>query len=407
LYLTRNDGIGDAGTAALAAAIRTVADAKKDSEDTVVFDVLDLSGCDVGDTGVEALAIALNMHPVRHLDLSNNQITDEGAVVLGQALENMESGKQLSLDLSHNKDIGDAGAKAIAGAMEKGVLCNVIMRSCHIKADGAACFARALRQVGQSKGIKPPLRVDLSGNPLGILRKKSKSGGGKYSATALKSKATATTAAYVNLIGKTVFKGLKDLGIADTPDTLESDDEEDAKMNGEDEDDDDPSKITCGALAFASAFIEDEDEDQMDSVETETNKSEPCIIDFGLRQCSFDTKATEALAAVRQEAKNRYSMDLVMDVRMNNVLEDEMIASLRGDPDYESKLAEMAERHMEDMEVLRAARQRSLGAARAAAARMREERSMEASWDAPAGFDSEAWDSDADYDDPQDSDGFY
>jgi hypothetical protein len=62
-------------------------------------------------------------------------------------------------------------------------------------------------------------------------------GGGKYSATALRSKATATTTAYMNLIGKTVQKELEDLGIADAADTLESDDEQEADMNNEEEDD--------------------------------------------------------------------------------------------------------------------------------------------------------------------------
>ena len=72
LYLTRNEDIGDAGTAALAAAIRTVSDSassansknRSDDDDdddhddsgstAVVLDVLDLSGCDIGDTGTES-----------------------------------------------------------------------------------------------------------------------------------------------------------------------------------------------------------------------------------------------------------------------------------------------------------------------------------------------------------------
>ena len=377
LYLTRNEAIGDAGTAALAAAIRTVSDRKKKTdtdgenvdgeENAVVLDVLDLSGCDIGDAGAEALAIALENCPIKHLDLSNNQITDEGALVLGRALEKSASrpgGRQLSLDLSHNKDIGDAGAKAISEAMEKGALCNILMRSCQIHADGAACFANALKHLGKAKTNQPlPSRIELSGNPLGILRKKSKgSGGGKYSATALKSKATATGAAYMKLIGKTVNKGLKDLGITDSPDTLESDDEEESKMNGDDDDDDDPSKMKCGALAFASAFIEEDDEDKSDASEkrVSTPNGKACRIDFGLRQCHFDTKAAESLAAVRQEAEARYNIDLVLDTRMNTVLEDEMVAALRGDAGFESDLAEMVERHMDAMEVLKEARERSL-----------------------------------------------
>jgi hypothetical protein len=67
----------------------------------------------------------------------------------------------------------------------------------------------------------------------------------------------------MNLIGKTVQKGLEDLGIADAADTLESNDEEEADMNGEEDDDSqDPSKAKCGALAFAGAFIHEEESDK-------------------------------------------------------------------------------------------------------------------------------------------------
>jgi hypothetical protein len=379
---------------------------------------LNLSACGIGDTGAEALAIALENHPVcvRHLDLSNNQISDEGAAALGRALASASDddlGRLETLDLSHNKGIGDAGAKAIAGALEKGSVNNIILRSCHIHADGAAAFAKALRAIGRRRRNtteRPQsLRLDLSGNPLGILRKKVKSsGGGKYSATALRSKATATTTAYMNLIGKTVQKGLKDLGMSEgSAGTLESDDDEESKMDGEEEEED-PSMIKCGALALAGAFLGDDDEEDNENTNTQgpvvENAAEACKVDFGLRHCSFDTRAAEALAAVLQEAKSSMSMDLSMDVRMNQVLEEEWVAALRGDPDHESNLNEMAERYLEAAEAIKIARERSIHAAKVAAARMRAEDDMERAWGAPVemGEDDDEWDSDADYDNEED-----
>jgi hypothetical protein len=409
--LTRNEAIGDAGVAALSAAIRTVTSKEKQPRDgaiVVVFDVLDLSACGIGDTGAEALAIALENNPfcIRHLDLSNNQISDEGAAALGRALAASDLGGRLeTLDLSNNKDIGDAGAKAIAGALEKGSVNRIILRSCHIHADGAAAFAKALRAIGRntSSTERPKsLSLDLSGNPLGILRKKSKSGGGKYSATALRSKATATTTAYMNLIGKTVQKGLKDLGISEGSETLESDDEEESKMDGEEEEED-PSMIKCGALALAGAFLGDDDEED-ENTQGPVENAEACKVDFGLRHCSFDTRAAEALAAVLQEAKSSMAMDLSMDVRMNQVLEEEWVAALRGDPDYKSNLNEMAERYLEAAEAINIARERSIHAAKVAAARMRAEDEMEGAWGAPVemGEEDDEWDSDADYDNEED-----
>lgn len=410
--MTRNGAIGDAGVAALSAAIRTVSSSKKNKNETditTVFDCLDLSGCGISDTGAEALAIALDRNDlcIRHLDLSNNQISDEGAGVLGRALADS---KIETLDLSNNKDIGDSGAKALAEAFQKGAITNLFLRSCNVHADGAADFAKSLQSIGRRQGTGRPayLKVDLSGNPLGILRKISKSSGGKYSATALRSKATATTAAYMNLIGKRVQKGLKDLGIADTPGTLESDDEEEA-MDAEEEESSDASKAKCGALAFADAFIDEREEDGGGEIFA-VDDNDICKVELGLRHCFFDTRATEALAAVFLEARNKMGMHINMDLRMNNVLEEETVSALSGDMDYESDLSEMAERYLEAMEALRISRQRSLEAAKAAAARMRAEAEMEAAWGAPVdmgdddygtgdGYDEEdRWDLNTDYD---------
>ena len=212
----------------------------------------------------------------------------------------------------------------------------------------------------------------------------------------------------MNLIGKRVQKGLKDLGIADTPGTLESDDEEEA-MDAEEEESSDASKAKCGALAFADAFIDEREEDGGGEIFA-VDDNDICKVELGLRHCSFDTRATEALAAVFLEARNKMGMHLYMDLRMNNVLEEETVSALSGDMKYESDLSEMAERYLEAMEALRISRQRSLEAAKAAAARMRAEAEMEAAWGAPVdmgdddygtgdGYDEEdRWDLNTDYD---------
>ena len=401
LHLRRNDHIGDAGVAALSAAIRLV----NHDNDSVIFDILDLSGCGIGDAGADALAIAIESRPgcIRHLDLSNNHISDEGAAAIGRALCSDTKRRGIdTVNLSYNADLGDAGASSLAQAVEHGMIQELSIRSCHIQAEGASAFARALRALGARKIDNPPPRkIDLSGNPLGILRKKSKSGGGKYSATALKSKASATTAAYMNLIGSKVQKGLKDFGIA-APDPAESDDVEDAKINAGNDDDDDASKLKCGALAFANSFIEDGSKESQSSSDVKRFSFE-----LALRRCFLDSRAADALAAVIQEANERFSIDLTVDVTMNDVLEEEMVYALtRGESEY---LSEMAERYLEAMEAIRAAKERALQAAEAAAARIKAEAEMEAAWGAPVDmgdipdedYENE-WDSDADYENEED-----
>jgi hypothetical protein len=365
---------------------------------------------------VEALSIAFEKNPccVRHLILSDNRISDEGAAALGRALSADVTRRGLdTLDLSNNKDIGDSGASAIALALEKRMVANIIIRSCQIHADGASSFGQALKSLVSGPMPHSSLNIDLSGNPLGILRKKAKSGG--YSATAIKSKASATTAAYMNLINKTVQKGLKDFGVSG-PSTVESDDEEEGEMDEEQDKNKEESKKKCGLIALANAFLDTDNNDESagdaaDSHPVSTGEKSPSIR-LGLRRCSLDTMAAEALAAVVQKARGSFSIDLTMDATMNYVLEDEMVEALRGDSGRQDYLHEMAERHLEAMEFLRIAKQRAMVAAQAAAARAKHEAHLENSWGASVemgeeeedweedleddGFDEE-WDSDQDY----------
>lgn len=415
LHLTKNEYIGDAGAAALSAAIRSIASKK---EDITVFDVLNLSACGIGDTGAEALAIALEDHPssVKHLILSNNHISDEGAAILGRALASSKkaSGRLESLDLSHNKDIGDVGARELARTVEQGAIGKLVLRSCHVRADGISSFAKVLKNVGKRSTSRPQsLEVDLSGNPIGVLRKHKKSGG--YSASALKSKATATTAAYMNMIGKTVQKGLKEIGLGESQSTLESDDDEEMRMNDDDGygASEQQKETKCGALAFADAFLEEEDDgdEQADSTEDQVESHDTCTVILGLRHCALDTRAAEALAAVIHKGKEKMGLDIQADVRMNHVLEEDTVLALQGDKDLESDLIEMAETHLEAMERIRDARRRAMEATRAAADRMRAEAEMEAAWGSPVDMgdhydmdydEEDVWDSDADYDEGYD-----
>jgi hypothetical protein len=450
LHLACNEAIGDGGVAALAAAIRTIASQlhqrKRDDESTseddqqpnnesqsiddnnvTIFETLDMSACSITDAGVEALAVAMEGHPlcVKHLDLSNNQITDEGAITLARALRvkngRGQSGKLLTLDLSNNKGIGDRGAKELSEAFQDGLVHNMILRSCHLHADGAACFGRALRALGnrnKTSNVQQHLAIDLSGNPLGILRRNLKSGS-KYSASALKSKATETTVAYMNMIGKTFQKGLKDLGLADGGqgvDSLESDDEEEERM-GKNGDENDESKNKCGGIALAEAFIVEEEEENSEKVSPSSYLDVSLHIRLGLRHCSFDTRAAEALAAVFQESRKKpLSLNLTLDMKMNAVLEDDVIEALQSEAGYEEKISNMAERYLDAVEVFREAQERAMEATRIARARARADAEMEEAWGSPVGVRAaddgyyhggDAWDSDGDSDLLEDDDGAY
>ena len=185
----------------------------------------------------------------------------------------------------------------------------------------------------------------------------------------------------MNIIGKSLQKGLNSInGVAsgDGMDTLESDDEEEGRM-GESEEEDD-SRKKCGALSLAEAFIRDGFEEAK-STEDEIT---PLRVELGLRHCSFDTRAAEALAAVLHESKEYCKeMKLSMDMTMNHVLEDDIIAALHGEEGYDDQLADMAEVYLDALEVMREARERALEASRIASARAKAEAEREAAWGAP------------------------
>jgi Leucine Rich repeat len=222
LRLARNLGIGDPGVAALAAAIRTVV---RKSPCTVVLDTLDLSSCNVGDTGAEALAMAFDTtagrNAIRRLVIGQNRIGNLGLSALCRAFP------PSTLVLDGNDQITDLGMSAIADLICGGkytgdtslpAISKLSLRSCSLKASGAERIGAALRRlVSTDLQLELSLDIDLSGNPLGILRGKAKSDS-RYSASRIKSTVSATANAYMSQGLKLLKKGLGS--------TLESDDEE-------------------------------------------------------------------------------------------------------------------------------------------------------------------------------------
>ena len=226
------------------------------------------------------------------------------------------------------------------------------------------------------------LNIDLSGNPLGVLRGKNKKDGGKYSASRIKSTATATAASYMNLFKKS----LKDVGIDAVLGvaSAESDDEEEKLLGeGNAEEDDDTSsefaKKRCGAKAMVNVFLNEYD------ATSEPRPAHKKKVHLGLRHCFFDHEAADALAALIVEAKDRYGADISIEVAMNPVLEDDMVDSLHGEQTDDDSLREMAERHLDILQALQEAQERAAEARAEARKRVRQSRQE---WDEDDTFGS-------------------
>eukprot|EP00984_Skeletonema_dohrnii_P022128 scaffold11242_cov80-Skeletonema_dohrnii-CCMP3373.AAC.1 len=174
LRIGGNPAIGDAGAVALAAAFRMSASDDNNGGDSVIMEELDLSSCNIGDVGAEAIALALACNPssLKRLDLSNNKITDVGAIALGRALiESRERTSGFALDqiiLDNNALIGDDGAAALAKAVSAGAVRSVHLRSCSIRAEGAAEFGKALIEIVKHSKTRQfqsaQIEIDMSGN---------------------------------------------------------------------------------------------------------------------------------------------------------------------------------------------------------------------------------------------------
>jgi len=425
LHLAGNP-IGDAGAAALAAAIRTVCSRTEENDGTsssdhgtddgLVLDTLDLSACDIGDAGAEALALALedgNRCPVRRLVLCNNRISDQGALSLGRSYQGSED---LHLLLDNNSKITDRGIATIVDAVEKGQLTDVSLRSCSIHADGAELWGKALRNFAERSNKQQSIHIDLSGNPLGVLRGKSKSEGSKYSASRLKSQASATASAYMNHGLNFLKKGIGPAFAASSG--AESDDEEEkgeGSTSASAENTDDPSNKRCGFKAMANAFIGEDHPGDHHAPSTKISNAPRRRIRLGLRRTFCDTAGADALAAMLVASRDDLNgVELELELDLNPIVEEEAIAALHGED--ENRLREMAERHAEAMEIIRVAQERAAEASRMAAARRAAAGAAydRQRWDAPPEpYDvdlnddeehlyEDEWDSDAVYEDEDD-----
>ena len=361
LHLTGNDLIGDAGAAALAAALRT---ASRDGN-RPILDTLDLSSCGISDAGCEALAMAIRDNPgcIRTLDLSNNKISDDGAIALGKALAFTKSTHVMTkLDLSNNKEVTDRGASALATGIERGVLRSLVIRSCSIRADGAMSVGKALCLLASNGNGE--YSVDLSGNELGTMEVKKKKG----QAGLLKSKASATGKAYMSYFSKKIQSVAKEAGISNFSSSTDSDDDEDEVLEqGDSFGEDSKTMKKCGARTFADAII---DESNDNAIEQKNKHSTRCSL--GMRHCFLDERAADALAAAILRSREAFNLELFIDTTMNVAFDESIISTLKGG-DINEDLRHMAQTHFDAAEALRIARERAQEAVTAASARSRAE----------------------------------
>ena len=389
LRIGGNPAIGDAGAVALAAAFRmtTSDDTDGEGDNGRIMEELDLSSCNIGDVGAEAIALALASNPssLKRLDLSSNKITDVGAIALGRALiESRERTSSFALDqiiLDNNVLIGDEGAAALAKAMSSGAVRSVHLRSCSIRAEGAAEFGKALvEMMKHSKTLQfqsTQIDIDISGNPFGISKPKKKKGAA-YSASLLRDKASSN----IKFIGKSLqsrIKGGFGMGLA----TAESDDDEEEMGNvmgeilSDDEDveefDSDRLKAIarCGARLFSGEILNTASESNAPA--KLASKEARLQILIGMRHCFLDNGAIDALAAAKVFAEKADAISILsIDIAMNTGIEDATIEALKGVEGEEDLLTSIAERHSNEMKRILEAEERRKAAAEVAAARVQD-----------------------------------
>lgn len=358
LRIGGNSAIGDAGAVALAAALRMAMGSERGSR--VVLEELDLSSCNVGDAGAEALALAIASNPdcLRRLNLSNNKITDAGARAIGMALMDARLRSGVAFEeiiLDGNIGISDDGAAALAEALGMGAVKSLSLRSCSFQAQGAAMFGRSLVSL-INRDNSGQFSLDLSGNHFGNRKIAKKKG------TATRIRDSAST--NMKFIGKTLKGAAKRFGSEAMGITVDSDDDEEV-MDGLVDDDDDDDGIdeekiqACGGHAFASELISNIRPTQ------KKHTSSSLIISVGMRQCLLDYDGIDALSASIVATK---SCVLSFDVSMN-VVDDATVEELLHPKRDSAALALMAERHMNHMDTIANARERQREAAEAAASR--------------------------------------
>ena len=104
---------------------------------------LNLSYNQISDEGVRVLASALRTHPsLKRLDLQGNQISDEGVKALANGLRTNMKLEYLSLE---SNQIGDDGVKALARSLQANtILQSLILHSNQIGNEGVKALANAL-----------------------------------------------------------------------------------------------------------------------------------------------------------------------------------------------------------------------------------------------------------------------
>ncbi|XP_017337169.3 NLR family CARD domain-containing protein 3 isoform X2 [Ictalurus punctatus] len=160
--IIRCDTIQKSGWSALASVLSSETSNLRELHLTV--DTLDLTGSELGDSGVKRVS-ALLENPqckVKNLKLCNCDISDECCAALISALRSNPS-QVRQLDLSENK-LGDSGVKCLSAVLENPHCKLEIlgMCDCDISDEGCAALASALRSNPSHLG-----ELHLSGNKLG------------------------------------------------------------------------------------------------------------------------------------------------------------------------------------------------------------------------------------------------
>lgn len=144
LYLEKNPAIGDVGAGVLAEAL----------EGNVRLGKLVLSGNDIGNHGAMALARALRPnHSLRSLSLDHNRIGLDGMGAFADLIGASRNKTLSILSISHNQNIGDAGATSVANVLGPKTthLLELDMGACGIGDPGAVALANAFFAYGSGE----------------------------------------------------------------------------------------------------------------------------------------------------------------------------------------------------------------------------------------------------------------
>lgn len=260
-----------------------------------------------------------------------------------------------------NNQIGDEGAEALAEAVASGAVKCLSLRSCSVRAQGSASFARAMVSLlsrAQKDAEHFHINLDLSGNPLGTQKIKKKKGA-MYSANLFREKASTN----IKFIGKTLKGAAKRFGAETMGISVESDDDEEIMGGLIDEELEEEEAANgellqaCGGMSFATEILRSD----LDSSSQKKNVVNLPHVSIGMRQCCLGDGAIDALAALVVAAKG---WDISIDVSMNSIEDDIVDALKRADRDSKI-LVSRAQCHTNFLNRIAEARQRQVDTAAA------------------------------------------